>query len=400
MEIARWIVVVEVAWLVGACGAGSSPGPVVERSDSAGVAIVLSRGADVPLDWTFTPVLRLGGADGGPEAFFGVGRHSVAVGPEGHLYVLDSGNHHVQVFDAEGRHVRTLGRKGGGPGEMQLWPRTIRIGADGTVHVYDIGKRGLVRFAADGTPLPEVRLDVFRGSLESYGLTESGIVAQTLTRSASGDDWFNVIAVLTPAGDTTHLLHSPSPPMKPAEFNCVAISGMTELLAPELRWTVAGERIFVVEDANYVIDVYEAGRFVASYRREVAPLPATRELALRAVGDKMEVRFDFGGSCVIQPDEVVDVRGYAKVVPTIGDLAIAPDGTLWIRRYAIKDEAVPIDILAPDGSYVGTLPAGTPFPDAFFPDGRIVAVERDELEVPRVVVYRVEGWNLGDRVAG
>lgn len=395
MERARWIVVGGVAWLVGACGAGSSPGPVVERSDSAGVAIMLSRGSDVPLDWTFTRVLTLGGADEGPEAFFQVTRHSVAVGPDGHLYVLDSGNHHVQVFDAEGRHLRTLGRKGGGPGEMQLWPHTIRMGTDGTVHVYDIGKRGLVRFAADGTPLTEVRFDVFRGSVNGYRLTESGIVVWTLTRSAGADDWFNILALLTPAGDTTHLLHSPSPPMKPAQFSCVAISAMTELLAPDLRWTAAGDRIYAVKDAAYVIDVYEAGRRVASYRRDVAPRPATRELALRAVGDKMEVRFDVGGSCVIQPDEVVDVRGYAEVVPTIGDLAIAPDGTLWVQRYAIKDEKVPIDILAPDGSYVGTLPAGTPFPAAFFPDGRIVAVEKDELDVPRVVVYRVEGWSPG-----
>lgn len=395
MRIARNLVLAWVVWLAGACGAGSTSSVTVERTDSAGVEIVLSRGPDVLFDWTFAPVLTLGGAEEGPEAFFQVSRYSIAVGAEGHLYILDSGNHHVQVFDDEGRHVRTMGRKGGGPGELQFWPNMIRLGSDGTIHVYDIGKRGLVRYAPDGTPLPEVRLDAFGSMIQGYALTESGIVVRTTAKSPNGDDMLDVLATLAPDGDTTHLLQAPSPPMKPAQFSCVAISGMTELLAPDLRWTAAGSRIFAVTDAAYVIDVYEAGRHVASYRRDVAPRPATRELAKQSVGEKWEVRFGDGGSCVVQPDEVVDVRGYAKVVPTIGDVVVAPDGTLWVRRYPIRDEPVPIDILGPDGAYLGTLPAGAPFPAAFFPDGRIVAVEKDEFDVPRVVVYRVEGWSPG-----
>lgn len=393
MFFVRRAAVCATAWLAAGCGAGSAPPASVERTDSAGVAIVLSRGPDVRLDWTFTPVLTLGGADEGPEAFFRVSRHSIAVGDGGHLYVLDSGNHHVHVFDADGRHLRTMGRKGGGPGEMQLWPNTIRIGADGTVHVYDIGKRGLVRFTPDGSPLPEVRLDALGGMIEGYALLDGVVIAKTTVRPSAEDDPLNALVAVSETGDTTHLLQTPSPPMKPAEFSCVAISGMTELFAPELRWAAGASRIYAVAAAEYVIDVYEGGRRVASFRRDLAPRPASRELAIRAVGEKMEVRFDVGGSCVIQPDEVVDVRGYAKVVPTIGETAVAPDGTVWVQRYAVRDEAVPIDILGPDGAYLGTLPAGTPFPAAFYPDGRIVVVEKDEFDVPRVVVYRVEGWS-------
>lgn len=399
MMIVRRAAVCATAWLAAGCGAGAAPPALVERTDSAGVEIVLSRGADVALDWTFTPVLTLGGADEGPEAFFGISSHSIAVGHEGALYILDNGNHQVHVFDADGRHLRTMGRKGGGPGELQLWPNMIRLAADGTVYVYDIGKNGLVRFAADGSPLPEIRLDIFGRMIEGYALMDEDVVVKTTVRASAEDDPLNALVAVSTAGDTTHVLHTPSPPLKPAQFNCVAISGMTEIFAPELRWSASGSRIYAATSAEYVIDVYEAGRRVASIRRDLAPRPASRDLAIRAVGDKMEVRFGGGGSCVVQPDEVVDVRGFANVVPAIGETAVAPDGTIWVQRYAIRDEAAPIDILGPDGAYLGTLPAGTPFPAAFYPDGRIVVVEKDEFDVPRVVVYRVEGWSPASGLA-
>lgn len=42
----------------------------------------------------------------------------VLAGPEGRIYVLDSGNSRVQVFDAGGEYLVTMGREGQGPGEF------------------------------------------------------------------------------------------------------------------------------------------------------------------------------------------------------------------------------------------------------------------------------------------
>jgi len=47
------------------------------------------------------------------------------------------------------------------------------------------------------------------------------------------------------------------------------------------------------------------------------------------------------------------------------------------------------DAFASDGEYVSTLPPGSPFPSAFLPDDRIVAVDTDSLDVPRITVYRI-----------
>ena len=38
---------------------------------------------------------------------------------EGNLYVMDSGTFRIQVYDPEGKYLRTIGKKGQGPGEFQ-----------------------------------------------------------------------------------------------------------------------------------------------------------------------------------------------------------------------------------------------------------------------------------------
>ena len=77
-------------------------------------------------------------------------------------------------------------------------------------------------------------------------------------------------------------------------------------------------------------------------------------------------------------------------MPTLGPLAISPDGTLWARRFTVGSDASPIDIFDPEGVFVGTLPEDSPFPIGFLPDGRILVSETDELDVQRLVVRTVE----------
>ena len=51
-----------------------------------------------------------------------------------------------------------------------------------------------------------------------------------------------------------------------------------------------------------------------------------------------------------------------------------------------------IDVFNADREYLGTLPAGAPgMPAAFGPDGLVVHLERDELDVPTFVVSRLDG---------
>ena len=88
--------------------------------------------------------------------------------------------------------------------------------------------------------------------------------------------------------------------------------------------------------------------------------------------------------------QLIEKRGIAPRLQAVDALRFAPDGGLWAVRGHVDGEEPAIDVFDPDGEYVGTLPPGSPVPLLFLPDGRLVAEERDELDVERLVVYRVE----------
>lgn len=85
--------------------------------------------ADRSLSACTQPLFSLGRADGRDwEVFGSIG--DVAFDADETLYVLDRQNARISVFDSAGRHTRTCGRRGGGPGEFGR-PATMTILPDG-----------------------------------------------------------------------------------------------------------------------------------------------------------------------------------------------------------------------------------------------------------------------------
>jgi DNA-binding beta-propeller fold protein YncE len=61
----------------------------------------------------------------------------IATDASGCLYVPDSGNHRIQVFDADGNFLREWGTTGTGPGEF-FTLFDVAVAADGTVYALDL----------------------------------------------------------------------------------------------------------------------------------------------------------------------------------------------------------------------------------------------------------------------
>jgi sugar lactone lactonase YvrE len=78
--------------------------------------------------------------------------NSIAIDPDGLIYVTDAIIPRVSVYDTDGNFVRVWGKRGDGPG-MFGRPKGIAIDADGHVYVADALVNRLQVFSPEGEPL-------------------------------------------------------------------------------------------------------------------------------------------------------------------------------------------------------------------------------------------------------
>ena len=77
------------------------------------------------------------------------GATGLAVGADGSVYVVDSGNHGIQRFTSYGAFLQTWGVRGFSDGQF-LWPTALAVASDGTVYVADTNNNRIQRFTSDG----------------------------------------------------------------------------------------------------------------------------------------------------------------------------------------------------------------------------------------------------------
>jgi len=115
----------------------AGPGQKIETLD--GVRVVHNSG---PGAWgkapqvKLEPVRVLGDVDAvdGDVAFNMPS--TIVVDGAGHLFVLDTGNHRVQKFDAAGKFLATFGRQGQGPAEFN-YPSWFAVDGQGRLYISD-----------------------------------------------------------------------------------------------------------------------------------------------------------------------------------------------------------------------------------------------------------------------
>lgn len=95
----------------------------------------------------------------------------LAVDRQGNIYVLDEGNNRIQVFDKKGQYLRTIGRKGQGPGEFRSPQNVFVNDKNGEVYVPDF--RSIEVFTSNGSYLKSIPLESFN---RSYCISPDGII--------------------------------------------------------------------------------------------------------------------------------------------------------------------------------------------------------------------------------
>ena len=374
---------------------------------------------DRPIPGDFDLVYRIGSAAAEPEWEQFSAIRNVAFDGAGNLYLLDgmrmATTSHVVVVDAAGRYVRDFGRAGGGPGEFRA-PTQLVVWEDGRAVVEDMMRAGYHIFDPDG----EFE-DTVRESGQGFGIaSRPGLrPARTGPRSLIGRSERSIVRVDMSSEELTE--HTLVEAWDPREREEGRVGGNREIedvigevwgFEPEVLFDVlpSGEIAFS-DSSGYVLKLTDpSGTVSRILRRPIRPLPVTDEMKRAERERRVEIRRSRRDTWFTTPTpEMVALVNDLKTawlaaaenmrflpeVPLIAAVSATWDGALWVQRSTEpgSDEPGPIDVIAPDGRYAGTLETGTAalpdMPDAFGPDGLVAFIGADEFDVPVISVWRL-----------
>ena len=350
---------------------------------------------------------------------------------EGNLYLLDVDNFRVVKVGPDGGLVSEMGGEGGGPGEFGM-PLAFSVTKEGEVRVFDMGHQGFSVFNPDGSYKTSVPMDPGTLLYPSGGL---------LSHPDGG--------VLSPGGGVAGIRRTPDGGMEFPTTLPVHLYSLSEQIevdtifeawnpatadgTPELQTTGGGGirfqappmrafdpevragifpdgRIALVDSTTYDVKVMTAGGEVQQLlHRPFSPREVTRrdreaEMDRRkeemdaSGGPRIVMRTDQGTSSSMASNQAkammearLESMVFASEIPVVNGLAVDWEGRIWVGRSGPRiGESGPIDIIDSSGSYLGTLtPDAGRIPDAFGPGGLAAYIERDELDVPLVVVRRL-----------
>ena len=335
----------------------------------------------------------------------------------GNLYLMDRtgglrGRARIVVVDPTGGLAGEFGRSGDGPGEFRA-PRQMIVWPDGTTLVEDIMHMGYHVFGPDGAFERMVRGEA--GSDMRPERTGDRKVIGGSWGGSTGEDERAIVRFDLSADEVVaRTLVEPWQPRE-REVRNHEVRDIEDLVRaewgfePELLFDAlpSGELAFSDSSAYAIKLVDSSGALSRILSRPIRPLPVTegrrRAERQRRIERVRGRSVNVSGSpspeglaalnalIESQVTAIENMRFFAEV-PVIAAVRATWDGTLWIQRSGEPDAADPgpIDVLSPDGRYVGTIaPEVLVMPDAFGPDGLIAFVELDEFDVPVISVSRL-----------
>jgi len=292
-----------------------------------------------PAKLVFDEIYTVGGGDS-PDASF-VAVSALDALPDGTVYVLDTKDSRVKVFDAGGKFLRAFGRAGQGPGELNQ-PLGIFITPENEVFIEDALNRRLAVFTLDGTFKRHIST---AKSLGMSGIQMNGkglIVGRSMGLGEGGKMSMDV--------KTYDEGFNPKITIASFELQISAQTKINPFSAMNLLYALDRKGLLYLGSARgYEIKVVSAeGKLLKTIGREYDPVVITPT-------DKDEMMKAISG---VPGVNVKDMIQFPDVYPPFANFVFAEDGRLLVRTYEkgrAKKEFY-WDVFDAEGRYVARVP--------------------------------------------
>lgn len=304
----------------------------------------------------------------------------IAVDGEGTIGVVDFGNRRVQVFDKEGRYVRTLGRVGQGPGEY-MFPSSLMADAVGNIIVIDRALF-LIYYSPEGLFQKTIMLKTSL-SLPLLGPEGTTVGIAPLSPRAEGGPK-NALIILGPDGEVLRTL---------AEYPAC---GVVQDLVIRHWYSChvsaclrSADSLYYGFDQDYKVHVVDQeGRPIFAFTKAERPMPiSAEEKALT----RKEGIFTWEG----QGDPKDTDLGMPSHRPFWSKIISDDEGRLYVVRFQTileKDRTTrDVDVFSRDGIYLYR--TTWPFLPQVIKGGFLYEVRQDEeAGLTKIIRHRIKNW--------
>ena len=407
-SVTYWTLCMAPAWLCASCDArpSSDPAAAIRVDTLANGAIhVVNPESGVWSDdgWRLVEDLRIGALDSDSAATFG--RISgLEVDRLGRIWVIDLAAREVRVFDRDGRHVRTIGRAGGGPGEFTR-PVAIHQRGDGSVWVVDMAARLYTLFDTAGAYVASLRRNVSgRTSPRTEGFDTAGMLLEMDVLPGSGLESRAVLLRVDADGAITDTIAVPE--FEEEEYEVFqTVEGGTARYASHVPFTGRlvwradrrGHLWHGITSAYRLMQTSPRGDTLRIVERQSTPIPVTSADRSEALDAMVRLR-DMGAR--------IDESRIPANKPAFEDFLVDDAGYLWVQPVVAGEDLTDgvilsaFDVFDPDGGYLGRVRSPVPLATNPTPGQRlpplirgphVYGVHVDTLGVQSVVRLRIEG---------
>jgi len=276
--------------------------------------------AGCPRSLTLQPDLTIGEDDTDPNSMFSRLR-SIQVDNQDNIYALDTKETKIKVFDKNGKFLRSFGKKGQGPGEVDR-PYRMELTRDNRLVIADMGNNKLVYLGFDGSLVREVPTGKFWALARFRFDSRGDMYAET--RTFEETQWTSELKKFGP--DLTPLATFAS--FEEKRLDPLLVHAFSRVYSLQTRsddllvWTIAqGDTYgFTISDGT--------GRIIKRFNREYDPVKITG-----AMKDKL-IR-EVWGEKGIPPEIKFEIPGH---LPSLDYFIIDNRDRLYVRTYAYEEK--------------------------------------------------------------
>jgi len=357
---------------------------------------VEAKSPGAPGGYSIRSEIQFGGSEAPEEAQFYEQASPTEVGADaaGNFYVLDGSGPRVAVFDAKGKFLRSLGKKGEGPGEFKM-PGRIAVAPDGRVAVFDMALNRITVLDTNGKLVRDQIVPTVVQDMQFD--RQGGLVCAFAAPGGARIEAFDA------QGKSKWTL---APEGAPAGGRMMVMEMGNETVASRLA--VGGSATYFATREEYGVRRIADGKVTHTWVRPFErlarqPLPQPREGDEGGGGTMVVIRRSEGGGSgdaaagtevqssahgdAIQLDRADIEKMMPKHRPDVRGMVAWPDGRLWVITAEDEGSTMVTDEWSADGAWRARF--GMPRYDrlSLGADGKLYAVSHDTDEY--AIIHRL-----------